>query len=349
MRIFGQLAAPIYQEMAAKHSYRHLVQYSPELPSKWKDELFRLASQFPVIHPVEVVDEDMQDTVANEILSWGKSYRGTVVWFRVDDDDVLARDYLDALEKYRNDNFAGMAISFPRIYTALSVQDELGFFRVDDSPYNSLGQAFVCRVDNNLGVFESPGMKPHHEIWRYLPTVVDATEAFALWLRHPEQDSVYGGSTPGAKLANLQAAMAKAPSANMPEVRTKFPTVAAKSITLGKPVLETKTLRPGLRSTVELGGAAEDQFFRVDYAIDFEAANHQGVVLCFSFEDDRGVEKQFPRDDKRGDYRRLYADEYGGGCIFFYLPAGSLLKSVVIQVDGAQSAVNEVNLTIRKA
>lgn len=338
--IFSELAAPSYQRMAERHSYKHLVQYSPELPDSYKQLLFDVAKTYSAIEPVEVVDMDIADSIKTEVQSWGKKYRGHFLWFRVDDDDLLSVDFLDALERYRDPAFTGMAILYPRVVSAIIAHGSIGFFREEHHMHHHIGVAYGCRANNNLGTFESIGMISSDGIHKALPTVWDATEPMGLWFRHVNQDSWYGSSKVGAKLANLQAKLAEAPAFPITKVADKFPTVVQhinSRVHAERPEI-AKTLRLKQWSQIENEEVQPlpEGYWRADYTIDFQEKPHDRYTLCFEFADPQSTDAWFPRTAERGDYRRLYVDSFGHGTIFFYIPKDAVLTRIRVLCDGAQ-------------
>ena len=96
--------------------------------------LFEAAAKYPFLVPVEW-NEVVRGTAMEEVLplveeDLAKKFDASdgvqpVVWFRLDDDDVLAADYLTHLENYRTLNHVGMAISFGLGLTAYKSEHEL--------------------------------------------------------------------------------------------------------------------------------------------------------------------------------------------------------------------------------
>lgn len=78
MRLFGQLSAPLLQEMAQEHDFRVLVQHSPTLPEPWISRLRKMAESYHVLRLVPVPGwVEARDTVAADIERDGrKRHRG---------------------------------------------------------------------------------------------------------------------------------------------------------------------------------------------------------------------------------------------------------------------------------
>ncbi len=80
--------------------------------------LFAAAAKYPFLVPVEWNDvvrgtgiEEVKPLIEQDLASKFDADAGVqpIAWFRLDDDDVLAADYLTRLEVYRTLNHVGMA------------------------------------------------------------------------------------------------------------------------------------------------------------------------------------------------------------------------------------------------
>lgn len=348
MFIFSEIAAPILQTFSNHFNYRHLVQYSPELPFEWKNKLFELSLKFPVIRPIEVTDEDIVDSVRKEVLSWPRSFRGIFVWFRIDDDDVLSIDYLEALSKFVSADTVGMAVSFPRVVSGLYANRQFADIHNVLSPSNSQGQAYICRANRNLGIIETPPMLPHHRVSEFLPLITSGEEPFAFWTRHALQDTSISGAKLGAKLSNLQAELGKFPFYPDSETIFKFPTLEKYTHNIASDEVQDFALAPNSWKTVNFKnqGTDTESIIRMDYAIEFEGTPDSGTTMSFKLGDQDSATGYFPRDTNRGDYRRLFVDQFGHGTLFVSIPANDLLEKIRVQSDPGKTRIKRVDLTI---
>lgn len=342
--IFGEIAAPVYQRFAENYDYRHIVQYSEELPKRWKQQLFDIAAKYPVIKLTKVTDEDMVDSVKKEVMSWGDSFRGTFVWFRVDDDDVLSVDYLEALSQFVNPYNVGMAVSFSMLASGIFVGGELGDLRLIRMPLSGLGLAFICRADLNLGSIETPGMIPHPRVDRHLPTISSAIAPHALWMRHIDQDTAVTGSHVGAKLSNLQAYFSKHPRYDGSKFASKFPTVASlkKVPAISAPVQFETAGNEWFDTEGMFNDWNDGVYVRVEWDAKFAGSVHDNVTLDIDSGGDAQFEGHFPRHRTRGDYRRLYSDSQGSGVIYMYLPKPASVRRVRVNSDASYPSLDTI-------
>lgn len=341
MFILEKVAAPVYNMLAEKHDYTHLIQYSPELPVVWKQRLLELSQKFPCIVPVEVIDADIADSVREYVLSWEKDFIGEFVWFRIDDDDVLSLDFLDAVERYVSRETVGFALSFGRVYSGIFSGGQFMDLHRVHSPFNSQGQAYICRANLPLGIIESPGMVPHHRPNLHVPVIVQDLEPYAFWTRHPLQDTLTGTSSVGARVANLQADLGAHEHADYQEVLRKFPTLHECSRNGRIDSSEQIQLQLTVDQWAKLPEAPAElknsTIYRVRYEIDFYNKPDSSCTLWLDFEDKDSVSGFFPRDGVRGDYRRMFCDKFGHGEILIMLDRPLLPMRVRFVSDNKSS------------
>lgn len=337
MFIFENVSAPILGHFGENYDFTHLVQYSPELPVTWKRRLYEIAERYPCIHPVEVVDEDIAETVHKFVLTWERDFIGKFVWFRVDDDDILSVDYLDAVDRYVSDATIGYALSFGLVYSGIFSNGHFFDFHRARSPYNSQGQAYICHANLPMRQIQSPGMVPHHQPNHYMPVIVSDLEPYAFWTRHPLQDSILSTSSAGAKVANLQADLGKHGFADFPEVLRKFPGIGtlARSgeVDIQNQVRVNLPAGKWVQVPTWLQLAGLSTVIRIDYAIDFKDTPNSSATLWFDFEDKDSIAGSFPRDSVRGDYRRMFCDRFGHGTILVMLENGDLPNRLRFESD----------------
>ena len=345
--IFGELSAPIYQEFSENYNYVHLVQYSQGLPQEWKEKLDAIAKQYPAIRPVLVTNESIYDTVRKHVLTWRGDFRGMFVWLRVDDDDLLATDYLDALSEHVRPETTGMVVSYPTLASAVYSDGWIGDFHKVYQLAPSQGQAYVCRANVSLRALESPPMTPHHLVYEQLPTITVPGEPYALWLRHAEQDTQGSTAKLGARLSNLQGGLGASPIMTSSAVKRKFPTIVDAQPQGNFDTPPPISLRPGEWATMSQHTTGWPQQINacIDYTIDFREAPHSGTTLTFDFDGSSG-DGHFPQDDNRGKYRRAFVDQFGHGRMFVHLASPQDLTRVRILVDPGKGAINSATLTI---
>lgn len=225
MHLFGQLASPIYQQIAAEHDFRVLVQHSADLPEPWLGRLEALATSYPVLRLAPLGGwVEARDTVQADLDRDGRT--GPVVMLRVDDDDLLAADYLDQLAPYVTPDHHGWAISLSGGVVARLEDRRLLDFRTDVQPFGSMGQTFVGDYDARRRTLDLPVMPNHRRVHEYRPTVVDSREITFLQVRHADQDTRLRRDRE-AEQQVLRTQMAKLPPVtDFAPLRAKFPTLA---------------------------------------------------------------------------------------------------------------------------
>lgn len=225
--IFLTRTAPILQQMAEQHDYRHLVRYSPEMPDPWRSELFAAAESHPVLHLLE--DREGAIGAMGGLLRERGLRSRVVVQFRLDDDDLLAADFLDRLAAYATPHDVGRAVSMAAGYSAVFEQGALGPVRAVRRVFGAQGLAYIGRYDSGHQRVVLSGMGAHYLVDRRVPTIVDSREPAYFQMRHTEQDMLSDQETTGdhaAALQALNAELAKRPRAkDLGAVAKRFPTL----------------------------------------------------------------------------------------------------------------------------
>jgi hypothetical protein len=243
--LFLTKSVPALAVMAENHDYKHFVMYSELLPQRHKDLLFAAAAVHPFLIPVEWNDvvrgsgiEEVRPLVEEDLAAKFNAEDDVqpVVWFRIDDDDLLATDYLTRLEAYRTPNHLGTAISFGLGLTAYRGEHELVNLRECYYPKSGAGMAFVSAFDPRTGrlAITTPG--PHLGIDRVMPTILDSREHMFFLVRHSDQDSSLN-ETPHERVAASLARLDKLTAVHAADISAeKWPTLIDDLIA-GEPAL----------------------------------------------------------------------------------------------------------------
>lgn len=225
LRIFKDYAVPIYARYAAKYDFQHIVQYSEEMPGKWKNELKALAARYSFI----VLNSDKEYALSprslmEKILRERAADSSLVAWFRIDDDDLLSTDFVDRLNAHTTPGNQGKGVSFGFGYLGL-YQAEGGFsdFRELHRTMLAQGQAFIGAYDAGAGILSFPKSGNHRTSDRLAPFIVDSRHPVFIWTHHDGQDTRLNDTADGQAKSHL--AKFK-PASNMDEVRKLFPTLA---------------------------------------------------------------------------------------------------------------------------
>jgi hypothetical protein len=297
--MFFEKAVPALSAMAENHDYKHFVMYSELLPKRHQEILFAAAARYPFLVPVEWNDvvrgtgiEEVKPLIEQDLASRFDADAGVqpVAWFRLDDDDLLAADYLTHLEVYRTLNHVGMAISFGLGLTAYKGQHDLVNLREFYHPKSAQGMAFVSAFDprqRSLSIV-TPG--PHHGVDQVMPTILDSREHMFFQVRHSDQDSTLN-ETPHERVAASLARLDKLPAVRSADISAeKWPSLI-EDIVRGEPVphelsapgAEPLRLTEDTVLTFPLDSAIEAGL--VEFEFEFESRSRlQGGFAVVSYE-----------------------------------------------------------------
>lgn len=189
--VFLGWAAPVYQRFHDTHGYRHLVQYSPEMPARWLDALLDAAATYPALLPVPGGAWTDRVGAITRDLRARRAGPGPVAWLRVDDDDLLATDFLDRVVPWVTPAHRGWGISLGKGLTAEYADRRLSRFGLSTRPFVSMGQVFVGHADSSGTPHFPPGVS-HVRVHQEMPTIVDSREVAYLRLLHDQQDRAHG-------------------------------------------------------------------------------------------------------------------------------------------------------------
>jgi hypothetical protein len=176
--------------------FRAVIFTSDELPAHHMAALVGAVSGFPWIR-IETVNSksrpDYEGATRTFLTSIG--HRGAFATVRMDDDDALARNYLERLYPWIDESAVGKAITFPRGYAAKMDAATCTFsaFYWTRSPFTALGLAAIGSFD---GETISPADRPtiysyghHARIGRHYPYIEDPSFPAFLRTVYPEQDT----------------------------------------------------------------------------------------------------------------------------------------------------------------
>lgn len=190
--IFLNLALPIYQSWAERFRYRHIVHFSSDLPDTWRSRLEQAASRHSCLILDEVGTQILVDRVIAADLRDSDADRDLVVRIRVDDDDLLAADYLDRLDGYVSAQHVGFAVSFGLGVAALYRDGVHRQFRIKREILPSAGQAYIGRFDPSSTSVQGVEDAPHNRIDTVAPVIFDSREPMYLQTYHSAQDKELG-------------------------------------------------------------------------------------------------------------------------------------------------------------
>lgn len=346
LQIFGEVAAPVYQEFSESNDYTHLLQYSAEMPDAYKQQIFEIAEKFPAIKPILVTDETMDQSVRKYIKTWDPAFCGVFVWLRVDDDDVLSIDYLDALRKYAVISNVGSAVSFSTVMVAQYAKGEFLNFRQARLPKNSIGQAYIGYANVSSGVVDVPAQLPHNRIDEFLPLILDPRGIRALQVRHAWQDTSNVESLIGHRIAHRSFELGELPNVNLTHVREKFPYLPKSGGNNDNAPQTSLTLSVGEWVDVEeaFNNFQSGVIVRFSWSTMFAGKPNDGSSLSIEFDDNEKADGHFPKDAARGNYRRLHVNAAGRGANFLVFPSGA--KPLKMRLNADSGEKNALKTTI---
>lgn len=222
--IFLGMAVPLLQAMADRFGYRHIVQYSADMPDPWLSVLLDAAATYPVLHLHENTAGNPVAPTAEQLLAAERRPSRPVVQFRVDDDDILAADYLDQIAPYATPADAGRAVSLASGYAALYSEGRIaGPVRTVRRLFSSHGLAYVGHFDAERQTVDIDGEGAHDLVDRRMPTIVDSRTPAFFQMRHTGQDTHVNTSE---AIEKIEAELAKRPEVDdAASVARLFPTL----------------------------------------------------------------------------------------------------------------------------
>lgn len=165
--------------------YRHFVIYSKSLPEKYKEKIINSEKKFNFIDAICV--DDYSDFNIKELIKNYIKSGDVFALFGLDDDDLLAVNFLKKLQKYVKEEFVGFNVVMSKGYSGF-YDGELSNCREIRFPFINIGQARICRrnVDGTIFI---PEKGSHMRTDEKCPTIIDSREPNFFWLRHLVQDT----------------------------------------------------------------------------------------------------------------------------------------------------------------
>lgn len=357
--MFFTKSVPALAAMAEDHDYKHYVMYSEHLPQRHQDLLFAAAAEYPFLVPVEWNEvvrgtgiEEVLPLIEEDLAARFSAADGVqpVVWFRLDDDDVLSSDYLARLETYRTTNHAGMAISFGLGLTAYKGEHELMNLREFYHPKSAQGMAFVSAFDPGRGRLEVRTPGPHHGVDKVMPTILDSTEHMFFQVRHSDQDSTLN-ETPHERVAESLARLDKLPGVRAADISAdKWPTLIDDIIRgelapheLSAPGAEPLRLTEETELTFPLDAGVDGGL--VEFEFEFESASRLGggfAMVTYDLNGADGIDLEklgLSRSSRFGVSRQAWSKSASGIVRqSVLLPDGVSISAVTLRGKNTQPA-----------
>lgn len=199
MTIFFDHSLPVLEDASRHHKISHLVSFSEELPDHYASHLRNAADRFPWLSLDLRTPKNRKgtslDSFARETLSEGDIFAE----FRLDDDDLLASTYFDALGEYVAAPFVGSYVSLGLGIQAFFDGSNFREPRIEHRPKIAIGLARIGRLGID-GELVGPPRAPHTKADRKAPVIVDSRSIQFLHTLHLDQDS--GVDKPEGDLGN---------------------------------------------------------------------------------------------------------------------------------------------------
>jgi hypothetical protein len=194
-KIFFDISLPILATASNNFGYIHVVQYSSNLPERYREKLFEAASQYSFLRVLEVDSIDVHSKIYEGILLDFVKGRGEIDRFlfgvfNLDDDDLLSINYFRNSEKYLESNNVGRYLSFGEGFVCVNYSDKRGFsnFRKSYLPKINIGLMKLCEY-NKVDGFVFPPSADHMQVDRFAPLILDSREPAYLWIKSVFQDT----------------------------------------------------------------------------------------------------------------------------------------------------------------
>lgn len=172
------------------------------LPEKIVNRFKTLIKNNPNAFGLIIVNEESnhnwEDILKNEVyreccLEQEKSDEAIVANFRLDDDDILSKNYFMKVRKYLKNAFSDMFLTFPKGYIGVYNNGYNKFYEVN-KPFLAIGLAKISRYDSNLKQFQSKdpcifGRLSHAKILNNSASILDSNSPSYIWTMHKHSDT----------------------------------------------------------------------------------------------------------------------------------------------------------------
>ncbi|WP_433923971.1 glycosyltransferase [Vreelandella sp. 21] len=356
--IFVNYALPVYEEYSKKYDYKHIVLYSDKMPDKWKKILFDCGEKynFLCLHKVSKSIEFME--VMEEQLARERAVDCPVALFRVDDDDLLSKDFIDQLSNYTDFPFVGMSVSFGCGVAAKYTSGSFDDFRSIKKPMIAIGLANIGRYDSSSLRLWLPKAVSHVETDIHRPVIVDCRKPSFVWTHHFLQDSNHQESSSSGK-AEIDKKFLSYRSVKDISCIDSFPTILKDYLRFSNGKIEVAnfvTFEHRYEHEFEFGGLGISQggSYRIFYDISlYEStlSNSKAVVLCFkeAMNIDDIVGMQLSPNKDVGWYRYIAVTSGAArGHVDFYLPDKCKIDSVFVKNWASDSVLCVNELIVEK-
>lgn len=187
--IFLTCTLPMLELAAAGHDVRHVVSFSENLPEQYRSRLVAAAQEFDFL----VLDEVPVGQRSLDLPRFGLEYSRELGLegqpygqYRLDDDDVLSRDYFDQMVPHITPEHVGWVVTLAKGITAVYQDSRFYFAKEAVLPLHSKGHLAVVQWRDSE--FVTPPTVSHNASDRHNPVVLDSRKFSHLWVRSTTQD-----------------------------------------------------------------------------------------------------------------------------------------------------------------
>jgi hypothetical protein len=203
--IFFELSLPILEVMSKKHNYKHIIQYSAELPEEYKRKLSVIEKKYPFIY-LDLIDNlenrtsKLYKTVVPNLIenSFEKTNQKdkeniTFGIFNLDDDDLLGINFLNKMAEYIDSKYSKKVISFGLGVTAFFDEASRLFSNPREAylPKINIGLMRVCEYILKERKIIFPKSGSYMTVDKVTPVILDSREISYFWVRSFNQDTVH--------------------------------------------------------------------------------------------------------------------------------------------------------------
>lgn len=227
IHVLTDFSLPQIELARSGHDVTHVVSFSQSLPDDFKEQLYASA----VKHTFLQLDEVEDGRTPTPIERLGITIEpGVFVQYRLDDDDLLPKDYFERIARFAQPNNVGFHATLGRGISAIKRDGDLFYAREVEWPKIAIGFADICELRADGGIRRPARHKGHIVADRTSPVIVDSSGLGWVWTRHVHQDSILRGAVPPPELAirRLRAQLSEWPAADLSAVESAFPALAGR-------------------------------------------------------------------------------------------------------------------------
>lgn len=276
IKTFLEVSVPQLAIASRGFPYKHVIAYSSELPTKYKEALKHASSVYPFLILNEHVGTKPSQTFEDIVRTYIDK-NSVFGFFNLDDDDILSLSYFDQMSGYIKRDFQGYRVSLARGLTAILEKGRFWLLSEKRLPLINIGLLQVCNRDNE-GQIHLPPVSGHDRVDRVGPVILDSQQLSFVHVQHAEQDTIQ--STQRDRLQNrLLDLVGRFPAHRNEQVTNlDFPFMATKLGSTNE--LQLLTSKTPLSEEIELPFGNKIRAFdiEIEWAADTISVDHAARV-----------------------------------------------------------------------